>query len=577
MPGRVREPSRAPADARLEEVQGRLAAMVGAEPLKDEVRRLTGVAKVESRRKEAGMRASRTARHTALLGPSGTGTSTGAGILADVYGALGLLPQGQLAVIDPDFIFSSGPGNATGTVTSAFEAARGGTLLIDDVDSLAAPDIPHEVLDPVIDTIARLMDAQAEDTVLVLAGKPGGGERLLDAFPALKSRLTTVVRLPSLTVDEQVTLFQRLVSTGEYKLDDGVAERLKQHLTSGPPELREGGARTVRRLYEATVERQAHRLAEGTLTDLRKLGLLTVEDLPLAVSAAAKTPGSDNALSEALARLDSLVGLNDVKRALRDLVDLARVTRMRQSGGGAAPSRGHHLILVGNPGTGKTTVAELLGQIFAALGVLSRGHVHTVTRRDLVAGYVGHTAQRTRAAVEAALGGVLFVDEAYALSTGDGRDFGPEAVAELIVAMERHRDDLVVVAAGYPAPMADFLDSNPGLRSRFTKTLTFSDMSAADATRVAEHFAAEAGLELAEGTTDALATLFGQIAGRDGWASARTARTVYEDVLVRQARRLVGELEVAELLGEKLTDEQQAALARVISPDDVPTPQEWSS
>jgi hypothetical protein len=203
--------------------------------------------------------------------------------------------------------------------------------------------------------------------------------------------------------------------------------------------------------------------------------------------------------------------------------------------------------------------------------------VHTVTRRDLVAGYVGHTAQRTRAAIEAALGGVLFVDEAYALSTGDGRDFGPEAVAELIVAMERHRDDLVVVAAGYPSPMTDFLDSNPGLRSRFTKTLTFADMSAADATKVAELFAKESGLELADGASEALATLFGQLAGREGWASARTARTVYEDVLVRQARRLVGELEVAELLGEKLSEEQQAALARVITPDDVPTPQEWSS
>ncbi|MGH3736557.1 MAG: AAA family ATPase [Micromonosporaceae bacterium] len=578
LPGRVRAASRAPADARLEEAKGRLDAMVGAEPLKEEVDRLIAVAKVEQRRRDAGLRPSRPARHVALIGPPGSGTSTGAGILADMYGALGLLPQGQLAVVDPDYLLSGGPAEVLSRIHASFEAALGGTLLVDDCDDLAAPDLPPGLLEPVIDAFVRQMEAQAESTVVILAGKPAGMARLLESYPALRARLTGELRLPPLDVDGQVRLFERMAKVGRYKLEDGLLDKLRAQLTKGPSELRENGARTVQRLYDATVQRQAHRLASGEpapagVDEVTALTLLTAADLAPgtgSTGAATATPQSDTSLAEALRRLDSLVGLGSVKAQLRDLVDLARVTRMRQQAGSTVPSRGHHLVLVGNPGTGKTTVAELLGQIFAALGVLSRGHVHTVTRRDLVAGYVGHTAQRTRAAVEAALGGVLFVDEAYALSTGDHRDFGPEAVSELLHAMERYRDDLVVVAAGYPAPMREFLESNPGLKSRFTRELVFPDMSAAEAAQVVQRFAEESDLELEPDAMPALQRLFATVAGGAEWASARTARTVYEDILVRQARRLVGQLEVAEITGETVDDETQVQLTRTIKAEDVP-------
>lgn len=571
LPGRIREPSRAPVDARLEEVQSRLDAMVGAGPLKDEVKRLTAVAEVERRRREAGLRASRTARHLALIGPAGTGTSTGAGILADLFGALNLLPQGQLAVVDPDYLFQGGPSDLASRTFSAFEAARGGTLLFEDIDSLSDPDVPREVVDLVVETFVRLLDSQAEDTVVILAGKPVGAKRLLESYPALRSRLTTVLELPELSPTEQLELFERFATVEKYVLDPGVLPRLEEQLKSGSSELRDGGARSIRRLYEATVERQAHRLAAADNPDVAALTQITPDDLPMPVVESGRAPRSDEALREAMARLDSLVGLEDVKSGLRDLVDLARVTRMRQQAGIPVPARGHHLALVGNPGTGKTAVAELLGQIFSALGVLSRGHVHTVTRRDLVAGYVGQTAQRTRQAVETAMGGVLFVDEAYSLSGQDGRDFGPEAVAELLVAMERHRDDLVVVAAGYPEPMFDFLESNPGLRSRFTRVLTFPDLSANDAVKVVHRFANESGLEVESDADAPLAAMFSTMSGRPGWASARSARTVYEDMLVRQARRLLGALELAEMVGETPDDSERARMARTLTAEDVPT------
>lgn len=591
LPGRIREPSRAPADARLSEIEGRLAAMVGAEPLKDEVKRLKSVATVERRRKDAGLGPSRSARHLLLTGPAGTGTSTGAGILADLYGALDLLPQGQLAVVDPDYLYAGGPSDAVSRTVAAFEAARGGTLLVEDADTLASPELPVELVDPTVDTFVRLMDSQAGDTIVLLAGKPSGVQRLLTSYPALRSRLVTSVELPALTVDERVELFRRLAKAGKYTADEELFELLRDRLevadgtkvgstgsTGGSvdADLATTNARAIRRLYESTIEAQAHRLAPEATGDLSQLSRLTADDLPVAAPPASTTqsarqPGSDQALKDALSQLDNLVGLTGVKSALRDLVDLARVTRMRHAGGVNVPARGHHLVLLGNPGTGKTTVAELLGRIFAALGVLSSGHVYTVTRRDLVAGYVGHTAQRTRMAVEAAMGGVLFVDEAYALSTGDSRDFGAEAVAELLVAMERNRDDLVVVVAGYPAPMAEFLESNPGLRSRFSQTITFPDLSAADAVQVVERFSADAGLELADGTDEALLRRFTPMVGEGEWASARTARTVFEDLLVRQARRLVGELELAELTGEEMDDTERARRARVITPDDVPT------
>ncbi|MFE1317499.1 right-handed parallel beta-helix repeat-containing protein [Kitasatospora phosalacinea] len=241
----------------------------------------------------------------------------------------------------------------------------------------------------------------------------------------------------------------------------------------------------------------------------------------------------------ALAELDALVGLATVKQEVRTLIDLISVGRARQRAGLKAPSPRRHLVFTGAPGTGKTTVARLYGEILASLGVLQRGHLVEVARLDLVGEHVGSTAIRTAAAFDRSRGGVLFIDEAYALAPEDaGRDFGREAIDTLVKLMEDHRDEVVVIVAGYTAEMERFLAANPGLSSRFSRTVTFPDYTADELLDIARAQAAEHEYRLADATEAALLGHFTAIDRSTGFGNGRTARQVFETMVERHASRV---------------------------------------
>ncbi|GAA1989285.1 right-handed parallel beta-helix repeat-containing protein [Kitasatospora viridis] len=242
---------------------------------------------------------------------------------------------------------------------------------------------------------------------------------------------------------------------------------------------------------------------------------------------------------EALAELDALIGLATVKQEVRTLIDLISVGRRRQQAGLKAPSLRRHLVFTGSPGTGKTTVARLYGEILAALGVLQRGHLVEVARVDLVGEHIGSTAIRTQASFDQARGGVLFIDEAYTLAPEDGaRDFGREAIDTLVKLMEDHRDEVVVIVAGYTAEMERFLAANPGLSSRFSRTVAFPDYSDSELLEIARTQCLEHEYQLAEPTAHALLAHFATLHRGPTFGNGRTARQVFETMVERHAMRV---------------------------------------
>jgi tetratricopeptide (TPR) repeat protein len=250
----------------------------------------------------------------------------------------------------------------------------------------------------------------------------------------------------------------------------------------------------------------------------------------------------EDSVEAVFADLDALIGLASAKAQFRRLGELLRVNRRRRAHGLKTPGVVLHMIFVGGPGTGKTTLARLVGRLYHALELLETGDVVEVTRADLVSGFVGQTAQRTNDVVDSALGRVLFIDEAYALARpGADGDFGPEAVAELIARMENDRDRLAVIIAGYPDEIEQFLATNPGFASRFGETLVFDDFTPAELARIFdEGFCAPADYRLSEPARAELARLTGELhAARDrSFANARTMRNLFDDAIAQQALRL---------------------------------------
>ncbi|MGW7225968.1 right-handed parallel beta-helix repeat-containing protein [Streptomyces cyaneofuscatus] len=528
-----------PAPDRADGPLGALNALIGLENVKQQVRTLVNLTQLAQRREQLGMPAPPMSRHLVFAGPPGTGKTTVARLFGAILAELGSLRSGHLVEVSRADLVAQVVGGTAIKTSETFQRALGGVLFIDEAYTLTADsgnggaDFGREA----VDTLLKLMEDHRDDVVVVAAGYSREMDSFLSSNPGLASRFSRTIEFENYSVDDLVAIMESMCAQHQYELGEGTAEALAAHFGAMDRDAGFGNGRAARGVFEEMVDRQAVRLSTQAQVTERDLRLLLPDD----VSATAAATASETAApaDDPLTRLGDMIGLAEVKREVADLVNLITTARHRAAAGLPVPTLSNHLVFTGPPGTGKTTVARLYGEVLTQLGVLQRGQLIEAARADLVGRYIGHTAQLTREVFEKARGGVLFIDEAYTLTPrGGGADFGQEAVDTLLKLMEDHRDEVVVIVAGYTDEMERFLASNPGLSSRFPRRIAFADYSSEELVTIVRTQAANMGYECGPGTGPLLKEYFDALPRDRSFGNARLARQVVESMVTRQAGRL---------------------------------------
>lgn len=469
----------------LEELILELNSLIGLSGIKKQVTDYIDYLKFEQIRKDKGLQAQDKVKlHAVLTGNPGTGKTTVAKKLGKIYKAMGLLTRGHVHEVDRADLVGEFIGQTAPKVKKEIEKARGGILFIDEAYSLHREDSKNDYGQEVIEILLKEMSDGAGNLAVIVAGYPDEMSGFINSNPGLKSRFAHYFNFPDYLPTELMEIAELGLKNRALQMDDAAKEFLFTKLTQAfrGRDKSFGNARYVLSIIDEGKMNMALRLVKRKDTEeledeiLSTIALEDVQKIFLSNQQKNLSLQIDQALlREALDELESLIGMENIKTEVQDLVKLVKY--YREIGKDVLNQFVLHTVFTGNPGTGKTTVARIFAKLFKALAIIERGHLVECDRDDLVAGFSGQTAIKTTQTIDRAMGGVLFIDEAYSLVQGNNDAFGMEAINTLLKRMEDDSKEFILIAAGYPDNMSEFLKTNPGLRSRFEKTLHFEDYS----------------------------------------------------------------------------------------------------
>lgn len=538
-------------EATYESAKKELDDLIGLETVKKEINELTTYLKFLKIRQEKGFEEkNRINLNMVFTGNPGTGKTTVARMLGKIYKAMGLLKRPDVTEVGRVDLVAEYIGQTAPKTKAAIDRARGGILFIDEAYALSdRGDDGKDFGKEVIEVIIKEMSDGPGDTAFIFAGYPKEMRDFLNSNPGLSSRVAQVINFPDYNPDELMLISDYDSNKRGVMVSETARNLIYMKVVESyrNRDSKFGNARYVNSIIEEAKQNMALRLMKSekpedlTNEDLSTIILEDVEAI-FGMGSARKVemPIDEVLLQDAMSELKELTGMANVKNEIEETVKLVRY--YKEIGRDVRKSFSLHTVFTGNPGTGKTTVARILVKIFKALGILERGHLVETDREGMVAGYVGQTAIKADSVIEAAMGGGLFIDEAYALSQGGENDFGREAIETLLKRMEDHRGEFIVIVAGYTDNMSRFLESNPGLKSRFDKFIHFEDYQAEELFIIGENMLKKEFLFLDEGAAAHLKNYIAELTliRNQYFGNARTMRKLVADVVHHQNLRMAG-------------------------------------
>ena len=531
-----------PEERSVEDILKDLDTYIGMDEVKAAVKEMAYSVQNAMQRAERGLgEQEKMSMHIILTGNPGTGKTTIARKLGEILAAIGYLDSGHVVEVDRAKMVSQYQGETPKVVDALCDKAKGGILFVDEAYTLAPVSASGDRDAQGAQALEKLMKRMEDDRgqfIVIAAGYRTEMENLFRVNPGFRSRFNYFLDIKDYSPAELYQIMQVFAKQKKYIFSPD-AEVLTQKMIKEMYDSRDkdfANGRTMRTLFDQICKKQAQRLQGLNISAMSNEELMTIhqEDIPYD---APQTVSADDCLK----KLDGLVGLSGVKK---EIANLTAFLNLQIARGETNTFQGKHYVFTGNPGTGKTTVARIMADIFKTLGVVARGQLVEADRSKLVAGFSGQTAIKTNQLVDQAMGGVLFIDEAYTLKSSDGDTFGAEAIDTLLKRLEDDRGKFICIVAGYTDQMHDFIDTNPGLKSRFTQTIHFDDYTPDELTEIFLKLAAGKNFTIDEDTKAAIHRLFEQLYLRrdKNFGNAREARRIFNESVERQSQRLIKQM-----------------------------------